>query len=268
MGTKRKSYSTLRARVDALGDALSGWRKRHRPFSRAYARYDWPNSFLPELDRRIAIAPAQRFVWIRVPKAANSTIARTLWAALHPGAQGAPRGDDAKRWFERPSALDAEAVAQVEGFYKFMIVRNPFTRALAAYLDKAGHRKCGYKIRRRPVTPGEPPVDFRGFCEYLAAGGVNDDPHWCVQARLSPFPIERLDTVGYVESLESDLARIVTELLPERDNPQALVPALGHATGASGKVPAYYGEAERRLIAQAYAEDFEHFGYDPGRLPA
>ena len=266
MCAKKRTYSTLQARADGWANVLSGWRKSRRPFYRAY-EMGWSTAFLPDLDRRIAVAPGRRFVWVRVPKAANSTVARTLWAALHPEAYAAPRGDDAKRWFIRPSALDAELVAQVAGFYKFMIVRNPFTRALAAYLDKAGHRKCGYKIQRRPITPGQPPVDFRGFCEYLAAGGVNDDPHWCVQARLSPFPIEALNEVGYVESLEGDLGRILAGLLPERPDPQALVPALGHATGASTKVAAYYGEPERRLIAQAYAEDFERFGYDPERLP-
>ena len=266
MRAKRKAYRGWQARLDEAGRRWSGWRKRRRPFYRAYAT-GTDAAFLPELDRRIAVAPAHRLVWVRVPKAANSTVAWTLWRVLNPDAAPPSGRDDAKRWFTRPSALDAQAVQALAGFYKFIVVRNPFTRALAAYLEKAGHRKYGYKIRRRAITPGEPPVDFRGFCEYLATGGVDDDPHWCVQARLCPFPIEALDAVAYVESLEADLARIVAALDPARTDPCQLVPALGHATGASAQVGAYYGEPERRLIAQAYAEDFERFGYDPERLP-
>jgi len=266
MRAKRKAYRGWQARLDEAGRRWSGWRKRRRPFYRAYAT-GTDAAFLPELDRRIAVAPAHRLVWVRVPKAANSTVAWTLWRVLNPDAALPSGRDDAKRWFTRPSALDAQTVQALAGFYKFIVVRNPFTRALAAYLEKAGHRKYGYKIRRRAITPGEPPVDFRGFCEYLAAGGVDDDPHWCVQARLCPFPIEALDAVAYVESLEADLARIVAALDPARTDPCQLVPALGHATGASAQVGAYYGEPERRLIAQAYAEDFERFGYDPERLP-
>ncbi len=267
MKPKPHLYTGWQARLDALGRRVSGWRKRRRPFYRRYA-LDWDDAFLPELDRRIAVAAASRVVWIRVPKAANSTVAWTLWCALNPGASPPSGRDDVKRWFGRPSDLSEQGVQGLDDCYKFMVVRNPFTRVLAAYLEKAGHRKYGYKIRQRPVTPGRPPVDFPGFCDYLAAGGVHDDPHWCVQASLSPFPIEALDTVAYVESLEADLGRVVAALDPARTNPLELVPAQGHATAASTKVAAYYGERERRLVAELYAEDFARFGYDPERLPA
>ncbi|MCG5549086.1 sulfotransferase family protein [Halorhodospira halochloris] len=204
-------------------------------------------------------------MWVRVTKAANSTVSATLWAAM--GQAGDPidnskRSSDKvsrKSSFIRPSALTKKQVAELSNNYKKIIfVRNPYTRVLSAYLDKG--RISNDLARKFSNYDGEAGTraGFEGFCRYLANGGVYEDPHWYPQNRLCPFPSEELDFVGKMENLNSDLNRLLDWLgLPAQD----LVRAGPKPTGASGRIAEFYSEESEQIIKSLYSDDFRMFGY-------
>ncbi|MCG5533618.1 sulfotransferase family protein [Halorhodospira sp. 9621] len=241
----------------------SGIAKCWRPFYRAYPPR-CPLVFVSSLNRRVAVYPPREYVWVRIPKAANSTIAATLWAAMAEAGDAvtgqAGSKDSDKQRFVRPSALSAEQVRAVrERYFKFIFVRNPYTRVLSAYLNKGRPGKDrGRKFGQTEALAGTR-AGFERFCRYLANGGLRKDAHWYPQSGLCPFSPVELDFIGRMETLGEDLERLLIELgLPW----QGIVQAGPQPTRARARVAEFYTEESRRLVASLYAEDFRAFGYE------
>ena len=240
----------------------SGIKKSWRPFYRVYPPA-CALAFVPSLDRRLAVYPPREFIWIRIPKAANSTIAASLWAAMAEAGDTVTSKDGRKsshkQRFLRPSALNAEQVRAIrERYFKFIFVRNPYARVLSAYLNKGqlGARR-GRKFGQKESLVGTP-AGFEHFCRYLAGGGLCKDPHWHPQNGLCPFPPEELDFIGRAETLLEDLQRLHVQIgLPW----QGITQAGPKPTRAGQRVKEFYSDESRQLVASLYAEDFRRFGY-------
>ena len=234
------------------------------------------------IDRRIWICPSRRFVYVRVPKAANTTVKLALRKLIAEAEHGVPpeegdpslaRGRDFRArfgtYFRTPSELSGREAEQVDReCVKFIVTRNPYTRVLSAYLDKvAGGQPEKAKVLRRLGGGRERAISFAEFCAYPAAGGVHDDPHWCRQHELCPFPAASLDHHVRFEALADELPPVLECLFgPSRS---VVLPARSaHPTGASRNVPQHYDEETRGLVACLYKADFEAFGYDPTDFPA
>jgi hypothetical protein len=228
-------------------------RLRRTPFYRTYPyRGRLP---LADCDARGAVDPALRVFFNRIPKAANSSVAMQL-AELRLG--HAPSQRDAKRSFLRPSELTAQQVAELTGYFKFTIVRNPYTRVLSAYLNKiVGGKKLAYMGRSR--GEGAPP-SFADFLAYLARDGLHANAHWTPQAALLLLPRERLDFVGRVERLNEDLQLVVTKLAPSSAAAVAGA-APPRATRAGTDLAHHYDARCAALVRELYGEDFAVFGY-------
>jgi hypothetical protein len=249
----RVSFSSTLAR---LARPLSREaRLRRSPFYRAYPY----RGLLPlaDCDRRGAVDPALRVFFSRVPKAANSSVAVQL-AELRLGR--APSQRDAKRSFLRPSELTAQQVAELPGYFKFTIVRNPYTRVLSAYLNKiVGGKKLAYLGRSR--GEGAPP-SFAEFLAYLDRGGLHANAHWTPQTALMLLPRERLDFVGRVERLSEDLHFVVTKLAPT-SAAAASGPAPPRPTRAGADLARHYDAHCADWVRRLYRDDFAAFGYSP-----
>lgn len=218
---------------------------------------------LRAIDPRSFVSHRWSYVFLRVPKAANSTVLRTLIDRFPE--PDLPAGDleEAKIRATHFRDLGFGDLARVRRYFAFTVVRNPYTRALSAFLDKFregdkhrakfGDRVAGYDAGR---------LSFRGFCRYLADGGEAENGHWMRQTRLVSI-VERLDFVGRIETLETDMARIV-EHIAGGDGTISLTRAGPPATGALGRVGEHLDAECRRLIEIVYAADFERFGYRPG----
>ncbi|MFC2970475.1 sulfotransferase family protein [Acidimangrovimonas pyrenivorans] len=208
-----------------------------------------------------------RYIYVETPKAACSTIKRSL--------QFAEAGGDAARLPDNVHDRDHSPIQQIRNdprtfrillddprVIRFCFVRNPFTRALSCYLDKFVqetdaeqrryfHNELGIANRRQ--------LSFR---DYLLA--VKDQPdaqrniHWMSQSFLLQPRSMAYDFIGRFEHLQADLDRLFTRLGLPRD---ALQTEITHATSAGDKIKAHYGDAELDLVRELYEEDFNSFGY-------
>lgn len=145
-------------------------------------------------------------------------------------------------------------------------MRNPYARIASAWLDKiARDRPAKYAVSRRLGRGFHAPVSFADFCRYLQDDeGWGDDYHWVRQSDLIPCPVESLDFIGRVETLETDLELLTTRLFGQACERHD---ALRHGTKADSKLRDLYTDREMAAVAEVYAEDFRAFGYDPDRLP-
>lgn len=212
-----------------------------------------------EIDRRIAVDRDRGFIYFRIPKAANSTVAATLF----PSDQDEVAADTAKRAFARASDLTRQEVVELRRrFFLFTVVRDPYSRLASAYLHKV---RNGIKARRQVVqnyrcgNPDE--VSFLEFCRFLAEGGRCLNPHWYRQVDLIPCGVERLHYVGRVESLDEALAHITARIGGGLCGRVRNV--RGHGTGSAEKLRELYCAETLAIVRQLYLADFAAFGYSP-----
>jgi len=222
------------------------------------------------LNRRGAVSRSPGFIYFRIPKAANSTISITLQAVLKDATAGdVKHPSHAKSQFLPLSALTAGEVDRLrERFFTFTFVRNPYTRIASAYLDKIrGDKPPKLLVARWYGRSPREPISFAEFCDYLQDGkGYLEDGHWARQTDLIPLPVEQLDFIGHIESLEQDLRHVVVRLFgPGHDF--HVVSWQGDKTGASSRTRSLYTEREQAMVRNIYAGDFRSFGYDPESLP-
>lgn len=216
------------------------------------------------LDQRSLVSLGHRYLYLRVPKAANTTVTRALLERCpEPGlvASDLERDDlgGAKRRVAHLGDLDrAEARALTE-FFIFTVVRDPYARTLSAYLDKfkPGDKHLD-RFGEHVAAHDDGTVSFRGFCRYLAAGGEKENAHWMRQTRITGLA-DRLDAVGRVETLEADLRAILEAVGGAAGG--SLVRAGPPATGATARMAEHYDAECRAIVESVYEADFAAFGY-------
>lgn len=255
-------------RLDSAGRGTSA-RMRNLPF---YERcLPAASDKLKAIDTRILVSDRHRFVYVRIPKCANSTIVlalglqelgldREYWDSL--GAEERRRFFThtlKKKTFRPPSSLNAEEALRVTHEYtRIMFVRNPFSRVASAYFDKI----ASGKYRQRLNLPEN--FAFADFCDYLADGGLLRNIHWIPQTAICPFAIDTLDFIGRFETLSADLTRLTRQI---HGREQPIITLASHATGADDRLADLYTDREVRIIGELYADDFAAFGYPPDCLP-
>jgi len=243
-------------------DALRpGGRLAARWLSPFYRRFPYRGDMdLFKLDPRGAYSPLEPFFYSRVPKAANTSITQTLFehTAFR---RESTRREHPKYQFLRPLFLSRQEVDRLEHeAFKFTFVRDPYSRALSAYLDKVGRQRHQGRRFLLWAQRHNQPETFLGFCRYLEAGGLFLDMHWAPQVAILCLPLERFDFIGRVEHLNRDLAVVLERLF----HVQAAGPAphAGTHTRASEQVDDAYGLEERAIVNRLYTSDFERLGYD------
>ncbi len=248
-------------------------RTRRHPFYRHMAPLRLPLSLV---DSRIAVDTHARFVYYRIPKAANSTVTWSLYRTA--GGHETDGIECAKASaFAHPGELSPELAEEAAtAFCHFTVVRNPFIRAASAYLDKiAGAEPQARRVARTLGKPAEA-LQFKDFLDFLEQGsGLRRNAHWAPQVDLIPSPLERLAYIAPTEELDRALPQLLRTLYPDR-TPR--VERYEHKQTGSGRdtrttsraverlAELYDGEALER-VARLYRRDFEAFGYDPQRLP-
>lgn len=212
------------------------------------------------LQSRTHINLQRKFVYSRIPKAANSTVIATIYS------------DDIDR-FDRDvieatkqgdkglASLDEGEITELqERFFIFTFVRHPFVRFLSAYMDKIAkpgvyRRSVSRRINLR--SDGDVSIDdFIGFLEDRK--NLMLDAHWAPQATLLGFPLERYDLIGSVENFSSDLASLCRALKMDARE----LPYVPHATGATAGVMSL-SEEQLSRVHGIYEHDFELLGYTP-----
>lgn len=236
---------------------------RHAPY---YQKFGPPPLGYASHNRTTAVSLQGRYIYYRVPKAANSTIIATLaemegrQGAGIP-AEGATMADvaEARASFDWPSSLSRQDVAALADFYRFAVVRNPFTRFVSIYRAVRRPTSNGAFLRhvRKQMGKGVEigPTDF---LDYLEDGGIMHNRHWSRQSDILYVPRDQLDFVGKVERLDTDLDRITMRLFGRPADMRKVAPFAAENRAAFDTVMQPH-IADR--IRTLYARDFENFGY-------
>jgi hypothetical protein len=135
-------------------------------------------------------------------------------------------------------------------YFKFGFVRNPWDRAVSLY-----ERKEGFQPKTR--------MRFDEFIEWMRFASstcIHPVPHrYQLDWFVSPHGDVIVDFIGKYENLESDWAAISARLGIATKLPRLNVNAERIRDYAS-----YYSEKTRRIVAERFAVDIEHFGYKFG----
>ena len=156
-----------------------------------------------------------------------------------------------------------------DDIFRFCLVRNPYTRLLSAYLDKiAKNTPTKLNILHHlglTEQAMDEPIDFPLFVD-VACGQSPEhmDPHWRVQYIHTCQAHIEYHKIGRFETLDEDFRSILNILSPNAAS--YLSTEQRHSTRSEHKLRDYYTPELRAKVRQAYALDFEHFGY-PDQLP-
>lgn len=246
---------------------LSSFVKRHHPIVR-----NVPAELRKGVWARIAVCPRHRFIYLRIPKAANSTITKTLAARVFPERRQEFEIDAdaeiAKKSFERLPLICFSRQRILKRFFVFSFFRNPFTRVLSAYLDKiASAPKPVFQWTARSMgLESTSEMSFENFVTFLENDNLDANVHWAPQVRICPFPVEELHFAGKIEQLERDLAIVMEKIFGAGSYGDILMREHNRQR-ASEKTASFYDESLIKRVGELYREDFDRLGYDSRRLP-
>lgn len=229
------------------------------PFYRIY----FPCLSLSIVDSRGTISHENKFIYFRVPKAANSTIIASLYYAQsnHKILSLNEIQVIKDRFYVHPSQLSVAEVKELQrSYFKFTFVRNPFTRLLSAYRDKILPKKEDkHKMVAKFLGKDETSdLSLDDFLTYLEAGGIHKNAHWAKQVNLIPILIKEINFIGKTESLNEDLSHVLEVIFADS---KPIVSIQEHATKVKQGTFQLDSVSERRIY-RLYEEDFDVFEYD------
>ncbi len=232
--------------------------KVYRPFLRPYD-LQLP---LNIVNSRCAISPGARFVYFRIPKAANSTTVSALYEAEFGKTEAAKT---MKKAYLRPSDLNAQDAQQArEHFFKFSVVRNPYDRFLSAWLDKLerGSPREQAKVSKALGMNRDDPISIDQFLDYLEHHrGLIKDAHWALQTSLIFMPIQELDLIARTENLNEDLPVILDNIFGDTQIVIRTQQQNAHSTGASSRKAELLSDTQKKRVYRLYEKDFDLLKY-------
>lgn len=156
-----------------------------------------------------------------------------------------------------PNNLATVTADQYRSYFKFTFVRNPWARAYSWYRNVIRFEPTRRRLRVDASTT------LRAFLRRFAGkGGLRTQLSWLRDAR-GDIP---LDFAGTVENIESDFDVVCRHLEIPRPRLQRM------RNGKTEDYRDHFDPESIRLVAQAYAEEIDFFGYSfdsegPARSP-
>ncbi len=252
--------------------------KKFKPFYKYYSALhdDFYKRFSPfarpctlgihKADNRGVVDIANGFLYNRMPKVANTTLIGNIYQDMveKDGMTLPEVASYIKSNHVKPSRLSKKEVLEVKSTFKFVFVRNPYTRTFSAYLEKLSEnskkqskykRKAPKLFRKFSENPS-----FTDFCRYLESGGLYDNKHWAPQISLLVLPPAEFDFIGKLENIEHDFGVVSTQIPMLKG--KRLMTRLGAVTGASASLDKFYTPGCKDIVYQLFREDFTLFGYE------
>jgi hypothetical protein len=241
----------------ALGPGSRTEVQHHIPTTRAVRRLCRPGP----LGGSVFASRRLPYIYVQNWKCACSTIKATLWGAEHamglavqPGyphshVEGMPFVNDPRRW------------EHVEREFVFTFVRNPYARALSAYLDQIVKNRnpdvWGRFAARHRLA--DEPLDFGDFLRLLAATPPEHmDPHWRPQYYSIAPDLVRYDFIGTLETFDRDIQAVMQRVFSGAVPIRAYA---AHGTGSTERLARHYRAEEIALVRRIYEADFATLGY-------
>jgi predicted O-methyltransferase YrrM len=244
--------------------------------------YD-PEFVLSRLRYGSFVSLPHRYMYIETPKAACTSMKQMI-AALE-GAKidnrAAPYHRETRRdmlihqrrYVDIPTLLDIPArdreniFSGADGWFVFGLARNPFSRIVSAFENKVRTGEPRYrKLETRYGDTGayaNPKAAFAAFIrEIIADTKTRDkDAHFSGQIRMLMPRLIPYTAIFKFENIEAVTAALNTHLAQRGFPHAASLPSRNASATTSWRD--YYDDATARIVAEAYAEDFAEFSYDP-----
>jgi predicted O-methyltransferase YrrM len=176
--------------------------------------------------------------------------------------------------FPGTDALTAQQEADLftgkTGTFKFVIVRDPYSRLASAYADKitAGYERRGDfwidQIKTSAAAQGihlSDKITFDEFVRVVSGQSVQEmDIHWRPQYDVARFDLIKFDFVGRTELISTDFAYILERIgAPAAIMHKAIQPH--NATGSSLAMWSMVSAETRTLFLRTFAADFDTLCY-------
>ncbi len=212
--------------------------------------------------KRITISSDKKIFYNRVKKNANSSLS-VIFNYLDNGTvESVIRS---RRRLVRLTMMPAEDLEHLGGYRRMIVVRNPFSRTLSAFLDR-------FRVEKIRRTHGEfslDPEGFRQFVLWLDRGGLSRNGHWDLQSKEILMPLDRYTDVLRFESLEVSLPQFFEDVgidVAELHQVGAYEGGRKRETNASERLKRFYDDQSMEIVARLLAPDFETLGYTPDHL--
>jgi hypothetical protein len=207
----------------------------------------------------MVINDAHRFIFVHVPKAAGTSIARVLCQldgnnpdVVSPVTRHETLGQLLGRW--RGTFGESQDGEHRSAYFVFGFVRNPWERVASLYR---------YLVERRPRQEIATVSSFRDFIEQAGTGvpwirGLHSMRTQVDFFRTEPGSHLRADFVGHFESLREDLSSAMTKLRIAGFE----VPHENRTSNADRDYRPEFSDRTADIVASLFREDIETFGYD------
>lgn len=241
-----------------------------------------PESIRSRLAYATYVSVKHKYLYCEVPKAACTS----LKALIH-SVESLPRIEplrgslrETRRemfihdrgQFRMPSLVDFDDAQQEHiltspAFFRFTVVRNPYTRLESAWKDKV--RTCApnyeylYRRLKGDLPRGNDPDSIVTFQEFVDTIDPNNllscDHHWRLQTANTLYPALNFTHIGRLEAMDDTLERFLSHVGR---------PDLKHAQSMNvSESSSCFTEALANKVWTLYRTDFTTFGYDAVRWP-
>lgn len=156
--------------------------------------------------------------------------------------------------------MSAAELRDLKNLHLFIIVRNPYSRVLSAFLDKLKKERYQKAHGTFDLTP----EGFGDFLKWLENGGLTGDPHWDLQTKLMMVPLEKYDTVVRFETFSSSMRSFLEGrglTVPAGALEEYYPSYRGRETNSSSKLTQFYTPERAEIVRRLYAKDFEALDY-------
>ena len=212
----------------------------------------------------VLMFPEHKIAYIPVPKAANSSIRAELLRLLDIAPEDVPKvqgfdGFDKRRFDNCPELFD-------DDWYVFSAVRNPFSRAASAYLDKV--------VTRHEVLGGLSKMginrnhSFHDFLKHISAWpqtGLNNHimPSSLLLRRAFQLPNFKVYKIEDLDTAWEAISKVMTQRTGIKFG------SMGRRNVSKAKIPwrSLYDAKTEAMVRSIYKGDFERFSY-PDQLEA
>jgi hypothetical protein len=216
------------------------------------------------------ISLRNHYVYLAVGKAANSTVKHHLFELEYRGTkfkiksvhdrQSAPLLSP----YQLPDNLLNEVFTSPK-YFRFAIVRNPYSRLLSCYLDRVVPcRGAAYQelIRTLGRSDGSS-VTFQEFIQTACTQPpFQQNNHWRLQVADICANIIPYDFIGKQENFAEDMSLIWSRIAPGQALPEfARSNKSPSITGAKNRLHDYFTPELIELVSKTYILDFERFNY-------
>jgi hypothetical protein len=208
--------------------------------------------------KRVAVYPSLGLAYNRIKKNANTTVVMLL-REMETGS--VESREAAKANSRKARDLSFREIFRLREYRYFVVVRNPYSRVLSAFLNRFSVRDEKARQRRDfELTPN----GFAAFVEWLGDGGLDQNAHWDLQTKLMLLPLEKYDFVVRFENFKPEMLSLLESrgLSPPEGRLDGLYPTdTNKKTSSDSRLREFYTPRLADMVADLYARDFEALGY-------